>query len=65
MMSFSRPALGWAACYGRKELVTFLLERGAAVNLPDDEPRATTLARAENQGHTDIADLLRSHGATA
>ena len=43
-------ALGWAACYGRKELVTFLLECGAAVNLPDDEPWATPLARAENSG---------------
>ena len=33
-------ALGWAACYGRKELVTFLLECGAAVNLPDNDPWA-------------------------
>ncbi len=54
--------LGWAAASGRKEMVEFLLSRGASVN-PDTPPWSTPLTWAEKRGHTEIADLLRRHGA--
>ena len=54
--------LGWAARFGLKKLVEFLLERGADPNLAD-APWATPLAWAEKQGHTEIAEILRQHGA--
>ena len=50
--------LGWAARWGHRDLVSFLLERGA-------DPRgggaewATPLARAEKAGHSDIAEMLK------
>jgi ankyrin repeat protein len=45
-------------------MVEFLLKRGAATNLPDDEPWATPLAWANRHGQGEIVDLLRHHGAT-
>jgi len=47
----------------RRQMVEFLLKRGAATNLPDDEPWATPLAWAQKRGRADIARLLRAHGA--
>lgn len=44
-------------------MVAFLLQGGAATNLPDDPLWATPLACANRGGHTVIADLLRQHGA--
>ena len=46
-----------------KEMVEFLLARGAPANLPDDPPWATPLAWAERREHTEIAEILRKHGA--
>jgi hypothetical protein len=43
--------------------VEFLLALGALTNLPDDEPWATPLAWAERRGHTEVAEILRKHGA--
>jgi ankyrin repeat protein len=48
----------------RRRMVEFLLKRGAATNLPGDEPWATPLARARKLGLPDIADVLIKHGAT-
>jgi len=45
-------------------MVEFLLKRGAATNLPGDEPRATPLAWARSLGLPDIEALLIKHGAT-
>jgi len=45
-------------------MVEFLLKRGAATNLPDDEPWATPLAWARKLGLADIEEVLREHGAT-
>jgi ankyrin repeat protein len=45
-------------------MVEFLLMRGAATNLPDDEPWATPLAWAARHRHGEIVDLLKQHGAT-
>ena len=47
-----------------RRLVEFLLKRGAATNLPGDEPWATPLAWAARHRHGEIVDLLKQHGAT-
>jgi len=43
-------------------MVELLLARGAATNLPDDEPWATPLAWATRRGHRRIAEILRRAG---
>ena len=43
-------------------MVEFLLENGAEVELPDDEPWATPLFWAQRKGYVEIADLLQRHG---
>jgi ankyrin repeat protein len=48
----------------RRRMVEFLLTRGAATNLPDDEPWATPLAWARKLGLADIEEVLVKHGAT-
>ena len=48
----------------RRQMVEFLLKRGAATNLPDDEPWATPLAWARKLGLADIEEILRRHEAT-
>ncbi|HWY86089.1 MAG TPA: ankyrin repeat domain-containing protein [Gemmataceae bacterium] len=48
----------------RRGMVEFLLKRGAATNLPDDEPWATPLAWARKLGLADIEEVLLKHGAT-
>jgi ankyrin repeat protein len=45
-------------------MVEFLLKRGAATNLPGEEPWATPLAWARNLRLPDIEALLIKHGAT-
>ena len=48
----------------RRRMVEFLLNRGAATNLPGDEPWATPLAWARKRGRTDIVEVLITHRAT-
>jgi ankyrin repeat protein len=48
----------------RRRIVEFLLKRGAATNLPGDEPWATPLAWARKLGLPDLEELLIKHGAT-
>jgi ankyrin repeat protein len=48
----------------RGQMVQFLLKRGAATNLPDDEPWTTPLAWARKLGLADIEEILQKHGAT-
>jgi ankyrin repeat protein len=55
--------LGWACRWGRVELVTLLLARGADPIEPEAEPWATPLAWAERRQHSGIAAILRQHGA--
>jgi hypothetical protein len=45
-------------------MIAFLLKRGAATNLPGDEPWATPLAWARRCGLTEIEATLREHGAS-
>jgi ankyrin repeat protein len=54
--------LGYASRWGRKEMVAFLLERGADVN-KSGAPWATPLAWARKKGHADIEADLRQTGA--
>jgi ankyrin repeat protein len=55
--------LGWACRWGRVELVTLLLARGADPIEPEAEPWATPLAWAKRRQHAGIASILRQHGA--
>jgi ankyrin repeat protein len=58
--------LGWAAKFGKIEMVELLLKSGAKPNLPDDSPDllwATPLAWATRRGHGEIVELLKQHGA--
>jgi len=48
----------------RREMIRFLLERGAATTLPDDEAWATSLTQARQREFADIEQLLIQHGAT-
>jgi ankyrin repeat protein len=48
----------------RRRMVEFLLKRGAATNLPDDEPWATPLAWARKLELADLEEILTRHGAT-
>jgi hypothetical protein len=52
--------LGWACRWGRLELATLLLKRGADPNEIDAEPWARPLAWAEKMNHGDVIALLRS-----
>ena len=54
--------LGWAARFGCKKLVEFLLDRNADPNLAD-APWATPMAWAKKEGHAEIAKILHEHGA--
>ncbi len=48
----------------RRQMVEFLLQRGAATHPPDDEPWATPLAWARKFGLADIEEILLKHEAT-
>ena len=61
---YSTPP-GWAALWGRAEMVTLLLERGARTNLSDDLSWATPLAWAAKKGHAEIERQLREAGTTS
>lgn len=52
--------LGWAARWGKTDLVRLYLDRGADPTLAG-EPWATPLAWAEKRGHEEIANLIRQH----
>src|SRR5262245_16295448 len=54
--------LGYAARLGRREMVAFLLERGADVN-KSDASWATPVAWARKKGYADIEADLRQAGA--
>jgi ankyrin repeat protein len=54
--------LGYAARWGRREMVAFLLEHGADVN-KSGAPWATPLAWARKKGYADIEADLRQAGA--
>jgi len=53
--------LGWACRWGRVELVTFLLKRGADSVEVDAESWATPLAWAEKMNRGAVLSVLRKH----
>jgi uncharacterized protein len=54
----------WYACHGGQQRVAeYLLERGADLNWTSTWDEHTPLDAAEREGHTDLADWLRSRGA--
>ena len=55
--------LHYAAFSGHKETVELLIAKGAEVNAIGFEFAATPLDVAISLNHTEIADLLRKHGA--
>ena len=46
-----------------RRMVAFLLKRGAATNLPGDQPWATPLAWATRYDNSDLVELLQKYGA--
>jgi ankyrin repeat protein len=50
--------LGWAARRGQKAMVEWMLERGAARDLPRDKPWALPIEWARRRGHHEIVTLL-------
>lgn len=59
---FCSTPLGFAARRGRRDVVAFLLERGADINKAG-APWATPLAWARKKGHAEIETDLRQAGA--
>lgn len=59
---FSQTPLHWAVSRGHKDIVELLIEKGADVDAKNSKGK-TALQLAENQKHTEIAELLRKHGA--
>lgn len=55
--------LGWACRWGREELVTLFLKRGADPAEPDAEPWATPLAWARKKGRAGLETALLEAGA--
>jgi ankyrin repeat protein len=53
--------LGWACRWGRAELVTLFLERGADAVEADAESWATPLAWAETMNRGAVLSILRAH----
>jgi ankyrin repeat protein len=68
------PGLYWAVLLGRKEVVVYLLERGADPNLTSSEKlTALDIARREGQKATlpeiketykELGEILRAYGGT-
>jgi cytohesin len=51
-----------SAVYGHKDIVELLIAKGANVNARDGDSR-TPLRYAQDNGYTEIVNLLRQHGA--
>ena len=56
---YSSTPLGWAVRQGRKEMVEWLLKKGAKPKLPKDELWALPSAWAKRRGHHAIIEVLR------
>lgn len=52
--------LGYAAKYGKTDMVKFLLSKGADPLLPAEHPWSTPVQWAQRRGHTEIEKLLQS-----
>lgn len=59
---FSSTPLGWAARAGQKEMIEWLLARGANPALPENKPWARPAEWAKRRGFGEIAALLSASG---
>ena len=57
------PPLGLAAYLGNKDVVEFLLSKGADVNFAAPSTGFTALTGAVSQRHPEVAEVLLNHGA--
>jgi ankyrin repeat protein len=55
---WSSTPLAWAAREGKKEMVEWLLKKGANPRLPEDESWALPIEWAKRCGHREIVQLL-------
>lgn len=55
--------LGLASYLGHRDVVSFLLSKGAYVNYTDPNTGFTALTGAISSGHADIVEILLKHGA--
>ena len=55
----SATPLGWAAREGRKDMVEWLLSKGARPDLPRDEPWALPVEWAKRHGRGEIVAVLQ------
>ena len=55
-------ALIWASSRGHRETASLLLDRGADINLKNNDGE-TALMEASSSGHTEIVSLLLDRGA--
>src|SRR6185503_9060845 len=55
---YSSTPLACAARAGKKEMVEWLLKKGANPHIPEDEPWTQPLEWAQRRGHHEIANLL-------
>lgn len=62
---FGFTPLTWAVLHRRLDLVQFLLARGAAVELPDDQPWATPHFWAKHLEEPQIMQALAAAGTTS
>jgi ankyrin repeat protein len=62
---FIGTPLHWAALYGQRASVDFLIEAGADPNLRDDEFAGLAAGWADYYGHKELAEYLLERGATA
>ncbi|XP_063219765.1 myotrophin [Bacillus rossius redtenbacheri] len=58
-----RPPIHYAADYGQKDVIKYLISRGADVNLKDKHGISALLA-AVWEGHTDCVKILIENGAS-
>ena len=61
--SYCNTALHWAAVYGWLEAVQYMLQRGATVDLPNNNSKSTALHWAAFEGHAAVARELALRGA--
>ncbi|XP_039255811.1 myotrophin homolog [Styela clava] len=57
------PAIICAADYGQTDIVNYLIEKGANVNIVDKKTSITPLLAAIWEGHTSTVELLLKKGA--
>jgi ankyrin repeat protein len=58
---FDSEPLGWAASFGRLDIVILLIKLGANPLLPPNKAKNTPLSDAIREGHQKVVDFLRQY----